>query len=46
MEALVQRLTVLEECLARHAMKMGCEECFEKRPDGPCSKCRENSHEA
>ncbi len=46
MEALVKRLTTLEECLARHAMKMGCEECFEKRADAPCSKCRENSHEA
>jgi len=45
MEALVQRLTTLEECLARHAMKMGCTECFEKRPDGPCAKCREQKGE-
>ena len=45
MEALYQRLTTLEECLARHAMKMGCDECFEKRPDGPCAKCREMKNE-
>ena len=45
MEALYQRLTTLEECLARHAMKMGCTECLEKRPDGPCAKCREMKNE-
>jgi len=45
MEALVNRLTTLEECLARHAAKLGCDECFEKNPDGPCTKCREQKHE-
>ncbi len=41
MEALVKRLTALEECLGRHAMKLGCGECIQKRPDGPCAKCHE-----
>ena len=42
MGALVKRLTELEACLARHATKLGCDECFEKRPDGPCAKCHEH----
>ena len=41
MEALYQRLTTLEECLARHAAQMGCTECFDKRADGPCARCHE-----
>lgn len=41
MEALVNRLTTLEECLAKHAMRLGCGECVERAKDGPCQKCRE-----
>lgn len=41
MEALVNRLTNLEECLAKHAMRLGCGECVERAKDGPCQKCRE-----
>ena len=44
MEALYQRLTTLEACLARHARQMGCEECFldseEKRCTGNCKECQ------
>jgi serine O-acetyltransferase len=44
MEALYQRLTTLEACLARHARQMGCEECFldseEKRCSGNCKECQ------
>lgn len=36
MEALVKRLTALEECLARHAVRLGCDECA-----GQSSECRE-----
>ncbi len=36
MEALVQRLTVLESCLAKHAQRLGCEGCTEAPADAPC----------
>jgi len=31
MEALVKRLTMLEECLAKHAIEAGCGDCLEHR---------------
>jgi len=37
LEALVQRLTALEGCLARHARRLGCEDCEEKGSDAPCA---------
>ena len=41
MEALVKRLTTLEECLARHAVRLGCGECVDQscreRCTQPCS---------
>ena len=36
MEALVKRLTVLENCLARHAQRLGCEGCEAALEDAPC----------
>ena len=36
MEALVQRLTVLEKCLANHARQLGCENCPDRDKDAPC----------
>lgn len=35
MEALVKRLSVLEGCLAKHARRLGCDECFDQ-PEAPC----------
>lgn len=36
MEALVERLTTLEGCLAKHARRLGCDECLHKPQDAPC----------
>ncbi len=38
MEALVKRLTALEHCLARHAQRLGCEDCGEKQSGAPCAE--------
>ncbi len=37
MEALVSRLTTLERCLARHAQRLGCDDCEDKMNGGPCT---------
>lgn len=38
MEALVERLSVLESCLKAHAQRLGCDGCFEKPKDAPCAQ--------
>ena len=38
-EALVQRLTRLESCLARHAASLGCAECEYETPVNACAQC-------
>lgn len=36
MEALVNRLTTLEGCLAKHARRLGCDECLDQPKNAPC----------
>ncbi len=44
MEALVKRLTTLEECLAKHAVRLGCTECASQSPE--CrQRCRREASE-
>lgn len=38
-EALVSRLTTLERCLAKHAQRLGCDDCEEKKEGAPCTGC-------
>ncbi|NLO84691.1 MAG: serine O-acetyltransferase [Clostridiales bacterium] len=37
MEALVAKLSSLEKCLAHHATRLGCDDCFDQ-PDSPCKE--------
>ena len=37
MEALMERLAVLERCLLRHSRQSGCEDCEEKGSGAPCA---------
>ena len=46
MEALVKRLTTLEECLARHAVRLGCGECVEQSCRERCTQpCAHMKHQ-